>query len=225
MRRVTPLLIAYASWFTFVLAWNMLDRPAKTTATPRASRERLHLLVITLGIVLLVLGPTQYLTGRMWVNPAFVDWLMLLVMAAGIAWYWWPRRHLGRFWSASVTHKEGHRIVDTGPYRLVRHPMYTGMIVMDAGMAVVCTTPLALAAVPVMTVGLRLKARVEEQFLSEELGAAAYGRYKNRTPMLVPRLPRGLAAGGAWGVGTGPARSPARRHRRSGTPAAATGRT
>jgi protein-S-isoprenylcysteine O-methyltransferase Ste14 len=93
--------------------------------------------------------------------------------------------------SASVpTRKEDHRVVDTGPYRLVRHPMYTGFMVMYIGMAVLCATVLALVAVPVITLGLWLKARVEEQFLIEELGAVVYGAYKARTPMLVPRRPR-----------------------------------
>src|SRR4051794_31221567 len=113
---------------------------------------------------------------------------MLLVMAGGIAWSWWARRHLGRLWSANVTHKEGHRVIDTGPYRLVRHPMYTGMILMYVGIAGICTTPPAVLALPVMTLGLWLKARVEEQFLIEALGASTYGSYQARTPMLVPRL-------------------------------------
>ena len=68
--------------------------------------------------------------------------------------------------------------------------MYTGFIVMDLGLAILCGSALALVGVAVITVGLWLKARVEEQFLSEELGAAAYGAYKARTPMLVPRMPR-----------------------------------
>jgi protein-S-isoprenylcysteine O-methyltransferase Ste14 len=86
-----------------------------------------------------------------------------------------------------VTRKEGHRVVNTGPYRLVRHPMYTGMILMYVALAVICDTPPALAAVPMMTLGLWLKARVEERFLIEELGASTYGAYQARTPMLMPR--------------------------------------
>jgi protein-S-isoprenylcysteine O-methyltransferase Ste14 len=78
--------------------------------------------------------------------------------------------------------------VDAGPYRLVRHPIYTGFIVMDVGLALLCGSALAFAGVAMMTVGLWIKARIEEQFLSEQLGAAAYSGYKARTPMLVPRL-------------------------------------
>jgi len=188
--RVAPLLIAYGAWFTFVLTWHSVDRTARTIGTPPPTRERLYLLVILLGLVLFVLGPLRYPNGRVWVNPPVLDWVMLLDMGTGIAWCYWARRHLGRFWSASVTHKEGHRIIDTGPYRLVRHPMYTGMIVMDVAVAIICTTPLVLLAVPVLILGLWLKARVEERFLMEELGAATYGSYQARTPMLIPRISR-----------------------------------
>jgi protein-S-isoprenylcysteine O-methyltransferase Ste14 len=69
-------------------------------------------------------------------------------------------------------------------------PIYTGFIVIYFGLAILCASGLALVAVAVITVGLRIKARPEEQFLSEELGAAAYDAYKARTPMLVPRMPR-----------------------------------
>lgn len=204
MPPIAPLVIAYALWGMFVISWNVLGRfSAPTIATPsdrssgRESRwgsggrgERPYSLVIALGLVMIVLAPVTAVAGRIWVNPPFLDWAMLLVMAAGIAWCWWARLHLGRFWSSNVTRKEGHRVVDTGPYRLVRHPIYTGFIVIYVGMAVICTTVLAILAVPVMTLGLWLKARVEERFLIEELGASIYDPYRARTPMLMPRIQR-----------------------------------
>jgi protein-S-isoprenylcysteine O-methyltransferase Ste14 len=78
--------------------------------------------------------------------------------------------------------------VETGPYRWVRHPTYTGFIVAYAGIAILCATVVSLSAVTCLTIGLWLKARLEEQFLCEELGAEAYLPYKARTPMFVPRL-------------------------------------
>lgn len=80
--------------------------------------------------------------------------------------------------------------MDTGPYRLMRHPIYTGFIVIYVGLGVLCANGLAVAAVALLTLGLWLKARVEEQFLLEELGAEPYSDYKARTPMLLPRVPR-----------------------------------
>ncbi len=190
MLGIPPVLIAYGSWLVFVLTWNVFDRPATTVATLPARRERLYSLVISLGLALLVLAPATLVKGRMWVNPPALDWTMLLVMATGMAWCWWARRHLGRLWSAAVMRKEAHRVVDTGPYRFVRHPIYTGFILMYVGMAVISTSVLAFVAVPLIAFGLWLKARVEERFLIEELGPVAYDTYQARTPMLVPRIQR-----------------------------------
>ena len=193
MLRTLPLVIGYALWGIFVISWNVTARhEAPTLATPGAHRERLYGLVVAFGLMMIVVAPFLLVMRafQIWVNPPLLAWAMLLVIAAGAALCWWARLHLGRLLSASVTRKEGHRVVDSGPYRLVRHPIYTGFIVIYGGLAILCASALALVGVAVITVGLWIKARLEEQFLSEELGAAAYGGYKARTPMLVPRLAR-----------------------------------
>jgi protein-S-isoprenylcysteine O-methyltransferase Ste14 len=173
MLRTFPLVIGYALWFGFVISWNVTDRhAAPTIATPGARRERLYGLVISFGLIMIVMAPwmivlppLRAVVPGIWVNPPLLEWAMLLVIAAGAALCWWARLHLGRLLSASVTRKEGHRVVDTGPYRLVRHPIYTGFIVIDLGLAILCASGLALVAVAVITVGLWIKARLEEQFL------------------------------------------------------------
>jgi protein-S-isoprenylcysteine O-methyltransferase Ste14 len=76
--------------------------------------------------------------------------------------------------------------VHTGPYRLVRHPIYTGLIVVYVGLTALCANWLAVLALALRVVGLWLKARAEEQFLIEELGTTTYGDYRSRTPMFVP---------------------------------------
>ena len=72
----------------------------------------------------------------------------------------------------------------------MRHPMYTGFIVIDVALAILCGPALALVGLAAITLGLWMKAGLEEQFLSEELGAAAYAGYQARTPMLLPRMSR-----------------------------------
>lgn len=186
-------MIGYVLWFGFVLSWGPSARNAvPTVTTPESKQERPYLLVIALGLVMIVLAPFLLIRHgfQIWITPPFLAWTMVLVVVTGIGWCWWARRHLGRFWSDRVTRKEGHRVVESGPYRLVRHPMYTGFIVMYLGLALLCGSALALLGAALMTTGLWLKARLEEQFLSEELGARAYADYQARTPMLVPRLRR-----------------------------------
>jgi protein-S-isoprenylcysteine O-methyltransferase Ste14 len=109
----------------------------------------------------------------------------------GILFAWWARIHLGPLWSSAVTRKEGHRVIDTGPYALVRHPIYTGLIGAIWATAVAEGTAIALIGATFLSFGLWLKARTEERFLVVELGTDAYGAYYRRVPMLVPFLPRG----------------------------------
>ena len=85
-----------------------------------------------------------------------------------------------------LTIREGHRVVDTGPYRLVRHPIYTGFIAAILAFALLRTTPAALAGALLLALTMAAKAKTEEHFLRRELGAEAYDAYARKTPMLVP---------------------------------------
>jgi protein-S-isoprenylcysteine O-methyltransferase Ste14 len=77
-----------------------------------------------------------------------------------------------------------HRVVESGPYALVRHPIYTGLIAAAAAMAAIRATPWALAGLALFALGFALKAKVEERFLESELGG--YASYRARVPMIVP---------------------------------------
>ena len=115
-------------------------------------------------------------------------YVLACLVLAGISFTWWARIHLGRFWSNAITHKEGHQVIDTGPYGMVRHPIYTGLIagMLVTGIAVGTVTAILGAAL--ISLGMGLKARMEEGFLTAELGADAYGSYCRRVPMLIPFL-------------------------------------
>jgi protein-S-isoprenylcysteine O-methyltransferase Ste14 len=108
------------------------------------------------------------------------------VTLAGILFTWWARIHIGRLWSGSITRKEGHHVVDTGPYALVRHPIYTGLILALLATAAAQATANAVTGAVLISVGFWLKARAEERFLTAELGANAYSDYRRRVPMLLP---------------------------------------
>ena len=77
-------------------------------------------------------------------------------------------------------------MIDTGPYAIVRHPIYTGIILAAFATAAIKGTVFALAGAAIMTLGFWIKARLEERFLRQELGAAGYDAYSRRVPMLVP---------------------------------------
>jgi protein-S-isoprenylcysteine O-methyltransferase Ste14 len=98
--------------------------------------------------------------------------------------------HLGALWSGNITTKQAHRVVDSGPYGIVRHPIYTGILLAAyATAAAKGTIPGVLGAL-LVTVGLWMKARLEETWLKAELGGDAYGTYRQRVPMLIPFGPK-----------------------------------
>jgi hypothetical protein len=104
------------------------------------------------------------------------------VAALGLTFTWWARFYLGRLWSSSVTRKADHHVVDTGPYAIVRHPIYTGIIAALYATALLKASPLGIAGVILMTYGFWLTAKLEERFLSEQLGVEAYGAYRRKVP-------------------------------------------
>ncbi|MGD5682443.1 isoprenylcysteine carboxylmethyltransferase family protein, partial [Xanthomonas citri pv. citri] len=113
----------------------------------------------------------------LWVLGNSGIYVAAVLSIAGIAFAWWGRLHLGQFWSNTITHKEDHRVIDTGPYGIVRHPIYTGLIfgMLVTGIAIGMVTTI-LGAI-LISFGMWQKGRMEEVFLSKELGEDAYGAY------------------------------------------------
>jgi protein-S-isoprenylcysteine O-methyltransferase Ste14 len=177
--------IAWVSWFAswWAAAW-WSDRAA---ARPPFRRELLYRGVTIVGSLLLFgYRPPSVPDPLLWRSTVGAAWTLLGVAVAGFAFTWWARIHLGRLWSATVTRKAGHRVVDSGPYGIVRHPIYTGLLLAVFGTALVQGTALALAGAGIVAIGFVIKARLEERFLRAELGREAYDAYARRVPMLVP---------------------------------------
>lgn len=111
----------------------------------------------------------------------------LLLTMAGLGIAVWARVHLGQFWSARVTLKEGHELIQSGPYSLVRHPIYSGILIAVFGTALFIGEWRALLGVFLIWLGHTQKARREETLLSEQFGEV-FARYRQRTGALLPRL-------------------------------------
>jgi protein-S-isoprenylcysteine O-methyltransferase Ste14 len=108
---------------------------------------------------------------------------------AGLSFAVWARMILGQNWSGSVALKEGHRLILTGPYRLVRHPIYTGIIIGLAGTALAIGQVRGLVAVILLTATFLWKSRCEERLMLAEFGEE-YIRYRREVNALVPFVPR-----------------------------------
>jgi protein-S-isoprenylcysteine O-methyltransferase Ste14 len=184
------MMVLVALWTVFFVSWIVASVWASRTVSRSGFRSQAPLYLGSLLAGLLLALANLWLPimhQPLWVSSADFGWAMVAVTVIGLAFCWWARLHLGSLWSAGVSRKEGHRIVDTGPYGFVRHPIYSGAILGMFATAAFRGRPNVIAIVLLLTLFFVLKALVEERFLREELGDA-YDEYRRRVPMLVPLL-------------------------------------
>jgi protein-S-isoprenylcysteine O-methyltransferase Ste14 len=195
---LSPLAVSTALLGLWVVSWGVAAIwTRRTMARPPLFDQVAYNVPIVIGVLLMVATARTLRThaallafaGPVWRLPGWAGWLMAAVVAGGVAFMWWARLTLGDLWSGHVTRKEGHQLVERGPYRLVRHPIYTGLIAALFALAVQFGSPVALVGVAFVALGFWLKARLEERFLIAGLGEAAYADYRKRTPMLMPFWP------------------------------------
>jgi protein-S-isoprenylcysteine O-methyltransferase Ste14 len=179
-------------WLAWLLSW-LIGALFSGRTERRVSRadSRVYRIPIIVGAVLLMPWTASILGEKpLWQVGAASTYILAALTAAACLFTWWARLHLGRFWSGTITRKEGHRVIDTGPYELVRHPIYTGLIGAVTATGIALGTANAMLGAALIAFGFWQKARMEESFLADELGADAYDRYRHRVPMLVPFLPQ-----------------------------------
>jgi protein-S-isoprenylcysteine O-methyltransferase Ste14 len=189
--------ILWAVWYSTWVAAVVFS--ARTKVQMRTGGPVWHRIATSVGVVCLFfpsrsdrpvsglefLGPA---TQKLWHGPAWVTWSLLVLVVAAFGFCWWARLHLGRLWSGFVTLKDGHAVIDTGPYGLVRHPIYSGVIVAALATAAIRASPLALLGGLLIAVGFSMTAAIEETFLRDQLGPDAYDGYSRRVGMLIPGI-------------------------------------
>jgi protein-S-isoprenylcysteine O-methyltransferase Ste14 len=111
----------------------------------------------------------------------------LIFCGVGVTIACWSRVQLGKNWSLSVQQKENHELISSGAYKIVRHPIYTGLLLMFFGTSIIVGDWRGLIAVAIITASFWVKLRKEEQWLIEVFGDE-YVEYKNRTNALIPWL-------------------------------------
>lgn len=115
--------------------------------------------------------------------------LGVVAMTLGGAFSGWAALHMGRYWDITISALRDHRVVDDGPFGVVRHPIYLGVISFLVGGALAIADPVATIVCAGAIAVFVSRARAEERFLRERLGDA-YREYATRVPMLIPRLRR-----------------------------------
>jgi len=175
-------------WLAWLIYWVLAARGNKETARQESAPSRLlHHTPLVAGGVLLgfpnVLGPDWEQRFHSHTFGWFLAGLGLV--AAGLGFAVAARVRLGGNWSGTVTLKKNHELVQGGPYALVRHPIYTGLLLALIGSAIAIDRWRALAALPLLFAGILYKITVEERFMREQFGDA-YARYRARVKALVP---------------------------------------
>ncbi len=180
-------------WILWVLSWLAAAGWSNSAEKRLGFRaEAGYRTVLVIG-ALIFFVPAHGYEGplRLWHIGWGGAWVCVALVALGFAFCWWARIHLGRLWSGTVTRKTDHRVIDSGPYAIVRHPIYTGILLAVLATLAAKGTVLGIAGAILITLGLWMKARIEERWLSQELGAGAYDAYRRKVPMLLPYGPKG----------------------------------
>ena len=180
------------TWVVVIGYWLWAARSAKPTQQQESLGKRVLAYWLPLAVAVLLLGPGHWF-GHSLLREQFVPHttlvlslgLALAVLGAALAIL--SRHLLGRNWSATVQLKQGHELVTRGPYRLVRHPIYTGLLLLFLGNAVMVGDWRGLLAVAIVFASFWRKLRLEERWLVEHFGEP-YRLYQARTKALVPAV-------------------------------------
>ncbi|MDF3981159.1 isoprenylcysteine carboxylmethyltransferase family protein [Luteibacter sp. PPL554] len=143
-----------------------------------------------LVVAFVLLGPGEWF-GHSWLREGIVPHVVpvfavaLLLVVAGATLACWSRHLLGRNWSSVVQVKREHELVESDPYRWIRHPIYTGLLLMFAGSALDVGDVRGILAVGIVLVSFGWKLRAEERMMQATFGDR-YLRYRQRTAALIP---------------------------------------
>jgi protein-S-isoprenylcysteine O-methyltransferase Ste14 len=187
-----PGIVIILLWAVFAISWLLAAFwSGATEKRAGIGAEAASRMVLILGGLVLAM-PAHGYTGplRLWHVGWTQAWICVGLEAAAFAFCWWARIHLGPLWSASVTRKADHRVVESGPYGIVRHPIYAGILLAVFATAAAKGTIPGLAGAAIISLGFWMKARLEERWLRQELGPETYEAYRRKVPMLVPFGPK-----------------------------------
>ena len=174
-----------APWAVFAVWWTVRAFSAARTERVEASRSRVAFLVLAAAGVLFLLAPPEPLRRSLWPVSTPLLCAALALEVAGIAFAIIAREYLGSMWSGRVTLKEDHRIIQSGPYRFVRHPIYTGVLTAVVGAVLARGSAAGVAGFVLIAAGLARKIVAEEALLREHFGAA-YDDYRKKVAAIIP---------------------------------------
>jgi protein-S-isoprenylcysteine O-methyltransferase Ste14 len=185
-----PLQIIGYLWALFALYWLMAAFGRKRAQKREPPGERLvHILLVAGGFALLYSADQRFgaLNGRFLQPDPLIQYAGVILAAVGVGFAIWARAHLGKCWSGDVTIRQEHRLIRSGPYRFIRHPIYSGMLLALIGSVLVIGEYRALVGFALILLGFVKKARKEESFLKIQFGVD-FEEHKRHTGFFLPRF-------------------------------------
>jgi protein-S-isoprenylcysteine O-methyltransferase Ste14 len=187
---ITPRMAVNDLWILFAAYWLVSALKRKKTKQRESISQRLRYILPLFVAFFFLYNPRAdfgWLATYFVPHTPEVRWAGVAVMIAGMAIAVWARVHLGTNWSGVVTLKEGHELIRTGPYRNIRHPIYTGILTAFLGNAIVNGQIRGLIALAVIWGSFYIKARREETFLAQEFGPK-FDEHTKHTGMFLPKF-------------------------------------
>jgi len=183
-----PADIIRACWILFSVIWLLAAATNKRSIYRESGAQRLrYMILLVLAFLLLTKRHRLPYPFDIRIIPAteIVAWVAGILCIAGLAFCLWARAALGRNWSGTITLKEGHELIERGPYRLVRHPIYTGLLAMFLATAIAFGHLGGFVAVVVAFASFWIKLSDEEKLMRQQF-PEQYRSYEQRVKRIIP---------------------------------------
>jgi len=182
-----PMWTSIAMWCVIEVYWDVARKNAAPASSSESRASRWLHLLLTSAAQLLIFFPIYGLRQRYLPASAIVTATGLTLNVMGVALAIWARRCLGRYWSGEITIKVEHRLVCSGPYKILRHPIYTALLSLYTGTAIVSGELHALIGWALALLAYLRKIRLEEANLMKAF-SEDYRDYRSETWALLPGL-------------------------------------
>ena len=185
MMRSNVVVVVHGLWVAWIVGWFVASRWTAENVERASTTWRVADRILFAAGAILLFAPLG--TPDIIAPTAALAWTGACVTAAGLAFTTWARIHLGRYWSSAAALKSNHALIRSGPYRLARHPIYTGLLIALTGTALVTPTVGAAVALPLFIAGCLVKIHAEETLLTRRFGQE-YVDYRREVRALIPFL-------------------------------------
>ncbi|HTL11458.1 MAG TPA: isoprenylcysteine carboxylmethyltransferase family protein [Bdellovibrionota bacterium] len=177
-------------WFLLGVVWIVSAFFTRRTARRESALNRaIHLLTVAVPLMMLFtpMADVPFVGEDLLGESPVREIAGIALNALGLAFAIWARYHLGKNWSGTVTVKEGHELIRTGPYSIVRNPIYTGLILAYFGSALSQGRLGAVIGLVILTMAFIRKSRLEEKMMLSHFGSR-FTEYQKAAKLIIPGI-------------------------------------